>query len=55
MEYIRELHFFVQANGWEYIKSEQGWIPFLEWVQTEYPNADLIEKAMEIINNYQEN
>jgi hypothetical protein len=55
MEYIRELHLFVQANGWECIKSEQGWQPFLEWVQTEYPNDDLIEKAIEVVGGYNEN
>ncbi len=53
MEYIRELHLFVQANGWEFIRSEQSWVPFLEWVRTEYPNDDTLEKATEIINNYQ--
>jgi len=25
----------------------------LEWVRTEYPNDDTLEKATEIINNYQ--
>jgi len=49
MEYVRELYLFVQANGWEFIRSEQ----FLEWVRTEYPNDDTLEKAIEIINNYQ--
>jgi hypothetical protein len=53
MEYIRELYLFVQANGWDGINSEYGWALFLEWVQIEYPSANLIEKAMEIINNYQ--
>jgi hypothetical protein len=53
MEYIRELHLFVQANGWEFIRSEQSWALFLEWVRTEYPNDDTLEKATEIINNYQ--
>ena len=55
MEYIRELYLFVQTNGWVGIQSECKWEPFLEWVTIQYPNDDLIEKAIELIDNYQEN
>ena len=55
MEYIRELYLFVQANGWAGIHGECKWQPFLEWVSIQYPNDDLLQKAMEIIEGYNEN